>query len=343
MGLLYHKRRLKVNKMRRQIYANRIILQRLRVFLSFLLILGIAYFCYWVTSLPQWYIDATKLANASPEVLKVYGNLITPDYKIINMVRQTQLPNVQIFRLDTTELENNISQLQAIKKVYVRRYWFPARLVINVEERTPVFLLSPNLESDANSALTSDGVLIDKDYLPLSPTIKTKKLLTYGVKDGKDEVRDKKRVEELLKIVKAFETYSNQEVQYVDLRNLKDVYIMLQEYPIRLGEINDTTIARIKWIASILPEARKYKEKVKYIDLRWEDSYYLRLKESKEEVKPQKLKEQEENQPKLKLPIEAVEAAKIKEETLEENKPTEKQTKQASETENKVETNEVAQ
>lgn len=293
MGLLYQKRRLKVNKIKRQIASNRTMLIRIRILLSFFMILAIGYFCYWTLKLPQWYIDSDKLAIAHSEVLKIQGNVITPDYKIINMIRQTQLPYTQIFRLDTTELENNISQLTPIKKVYVRRYWFPARLTINVDERTPAFLLAPNLESEPNSALTTDGILIDNDYLPFNSSIKAKKLLTYGVKDGYDEVWDKKRVEEILKLIKAIEAYSNQEVQYIDLRNQKDVYIMLEEYLIRLGEINETSLNRAKWIATILPEAKKYNQKVKYIDLRWDDSYYLRLKESKEEIKQETLKKEE--------------------------------------------------
>lgn len=293
MGLLYQKRRLKVNKIKRQIASNRAMLVRIRILLSFFMILAIAYFCYWTLKLPQWYIDSNKLAIAHSEVLKIQGNVITPDYKIINMIRQTQLPYTQIFRLDTTELENNISQLTPIKKVYVRRYWFPARLTINVDERTPAFLLAPNLESEPNSALTTDGILIDNDYLPFNSSIKAKKLLTYGVKDGYDEVWDKKRVDEILKLIKAIEAYSNQEVQYIDLRNQKDVYVMLEEYLIRLGEINETSLNRAKWIATILPEAKKYNQKVKYIDLRWDDSYYLRLKESKEEIKKEALKKEE--------------------------------------------------
>ena len=176
MGLLYQKRRLKVNKIRRQIASNRTLLIRLRIILSFFMIIAIVYLCYWALKLPQWYINSEKLNRASSDVLKIHGNVITPDYKIINMVRQTQLPYIQIFRLDTTELENNISQLTPIKKVYVRRYWFHARLVINVDERTPAFLLAPNLESEPISALTTDGVVIDHDYLPLNPSIKTKKI-----------------------------------------------------------------------------------------------------------------------------------------------------------------------
>ena len=59
-----------------------------------------------------------------------------------------------------------------------------------------------------------------------------------------------------------------------------------------------TSFNRAKNIASIIPEARKYNQKVKYIDLRWDDSYYLRLKESKEEIKKEILPKKEEKEEK---------------------------------------------
>lgn len=286
MGLLYQKRRLKVNKAKRRIAAKRALLQRFRVLLSTVMVLSICYYGLCALKLPQWYIDDKKLNAADPAVLKIEGNIITPDYKIINMVRQTQIPYTQVFRLDTKELENNISKLQPVKKVYIRRYWFPARLLISIDERVPAFLLAPNLESEPHNALSTDGVLIDNDFLPfIEKNTKTRKLLTYGIKDGKEEVWDKKKVEEILKLTKAIETYSRQEVQYIDLRNQKDVYIMLKEHLIRFGEIDETALSRAKWIASILPEAEKVGPKVKYIDLRWEDSHYLRLRGAKEEIK----------------------------------------------------------
>ena len=43
------------------------------------------------------YIDLNKLMRADSSVLKIQGNVITPEYKIINMIRQTQIPNIQIF------------------------------------------------------------------------------------------------------------------------------------------------------------------------------------------------------------------------------------------------------
>ncbi|MBR1617171.1 FtsQ-type POTRA domain-containing protein, partial [bacterium] len=217
------------------------------------------------------------LMRADESVLVIKGNAITHDYKIINIIRQTHLPHVQIFKLDTKELEENLCQLQTIKKAYIRRYWFPARLVVTVEERVPVFLLAPNLESEPNSALTTDGVLIDSEYFPFKVKVKAKKLLTYGVKDGVDEVWNKKKVDAIINLTKAIEAYSEQEVQYIDYRTRDDVYIMLKDFLVRFGEINDTALKRAKWIATLLPQAQKLGSKTKYIDLRWEDSQFIRL------------------------------------------------------------------
>lgn len=308
MGLLYQKRRLKVNKIKRRIAANRALLCRIRLLISFMFICGLIYCGIKVLKLPQWYIDPDKLNKADPKVLKIQENVITPDHKIINMIRQTQLPYTQIFRLDTAELEKNISQLQPIKQVFIRRYWFPARLVITVDERTPAFLLAPNLESEPNSVLSTDGVLIDHEYLPFSSAIKARKLLTYGVRNGVDEIWDKKRVENMINLLNALEAYSNMQVKYMDSRNQDDVYIMLDDYLIRFGKVDETGLVRAKKIASILPEAQKNKNKLKYIDLRWEDSCYLRLEgvkeitpdiknTAKEKVKQQKAEKNTEEKP----------------------------------------------
>lgn len=282
MGIIYQKRRLKVNKIKRQIFGTRTLLIRFKLLLSLLLTIALCFLGVKILKSPQWYMDLNKLNLADPSVLKIQGNVITPNHKVINMIRQTQLPYTQIFRLNTKELEQNISQLQPIKKVYVRRHWFPARITVALDERIPAFLLAPNLEAQPHSALTTDGVLIDHDYLPLNPSIKVIKLLTYGVKDGVDVVWDKAKVGEILKLIRAIETYSGQQVQYIDLRNNKDVYIMLKEYLIRFGEINETSLTRVKSIAAILPEAKKIQQKIKYIDLRWEDSSYFRLEGVKE-------------------------------------------------------------
>ena len=181
--------------------------------------------------------------------------------------------------------------MQPIKRVYVRRFWLPARLNIIIEERTPVFLITPKLDSEPISAITDDGVLIDREYMPISPKFITYKIITYGVRGDDYEKWNKQRVDEILKLIKSFESYSGQKVEYVDLRNPNDVYVKLEKVLVRFGEINETALKRAKWIAAILPETEKFKQKIKYIDLRWEDAHYIKLEDASQQTIKQNTKE----------------------------------------------------
>lgn len=331
MDISYYKRRLKANKMRRQIMGVRTLLQRVRVLLALIIALLLCAFAVWVLKLPQWYLDSAKLSNADSEIIKIQGNTLTPEEKIRDMVRKTELPYTQIYRLDTKPLEENIKKLQPVKNVYIKRYWLPARIIIAIEERMSVFLLTPNLDTEPNSALTAEGVLINKDYLPFKIPQKAKIILTYGVVNGHEEVWNKKKVDKLIEITKAFEAYSGLEVKYIDLRNEKDSYVMLGEFLIRFGEINETALARIKWIAPIIPEAQKNKNNIKYIDLRWEDSRYFCLKntkDSKEEAEIKSIKSdkpEENNDKKQEILKPSTEENRPSEEKPAEEKPSEEQ------------------
>lgn len=291
MGQEYYRRRLRANKMRRKIASTRSMIRRLRMFLRLVLIILIVVFGLKVLKMHGWYLNQELLSATDESVIKIEGNIITPKYKIVDLIRQVQLPNTQIFRLDTTEMEENIKQLQPIKKVYVRRFWHPARIDVLVEERVPVFLITPKIDATPIAAITTDGVLIDREYMPISPKFKTYKIITYGVRGDDYEKWNKERVDEILRLTTALEAYSGQIVEYIDLRNPTDVYIKLEKVLIRFGEINDTALVRAKWIATILPETRNFKQKIKYIDLRWEDAHYIKLEEnsqqSKEEPKEQ--------------------------------------------------------
>ena len=291
MGQEYYRRRLRANKMRRKIASTRSMIRRLRMFLRLVLIILIVVFGLKVLKMHGWYLNQELLSATDESVIKIEGNIITPKYKIVDLIRQVQLPNTQIFRLDTTEMEENIKQLQPIKKVYVRRFWHPARIDVLVEERVPVFLITPKIDAAPIAAITTDGVLIDREYMPISPKFKTYKIITYGVRGDDYEKWNKERVDEILRLTTALEAYSGQIVEYIDLRNPTDVYIKLEKVLIRFGEINDTALVRAKWIATILPETRNFKQRIKYIDLRWEDAHYIKLEEnsqqSKEEPKEQ--------------------------------------------------------
>ncbi len=277
LSQLYYRRRLKANRYKRLINTKRRQIRTIRVFVRLAIIIAIIFFCTAVFRSHRWYLDLDAIKIPDPEVLKIEGNVITPTYKIVDMVRQTELPNTAIYKLSTREIEKNISNLEAIKKVYVRRFWLPARLLIVVEERTPVFEITPNLENAPISAITSDGVFIGRDYMPLSKRFKTTKILSYGVRGDDYENWSKERVDELTKFIKAAETYSGEEIEYLDLRDPKDVYVKLPDVLVRFGEINDATFDRAQWLATIIPETKKFKQKIKYIDLRWDEAHYIKL------------------------------------------------------------------
>ena len=119
--------------------------------------------------------------------------------------------------------------------------------------------------------------------MPIPSKFKTTKILSYGTDDNYENW-DKKKVDELLRFIKTIETYSKQNVQYLDLRNKNDIYVKLDDVLLRIGALDDTTDDRIKTIPTILPEALSLKQKVKYIDLRWRESSYIKLDTTPEKV-----------------------------------------------------------
>ncbi len=281
----YYRRKLNASKMRRAITAQRKRINQTRFLVKLLIAALICAFGLKVLKMRSWYINYEDLNAAKPWVLKIEGNVVTPTYKIVDMIRQTELPKVPLYGLDTKELEKNIEKLEAVENVFVRRFWFPfpARLIIGVQERTPLFVIAPNNETPPISAVTDDGVFIGRDYMPLSTRFKTTKILSYGTKGDDYENWDKNRVQELHKLVKAVETYSRENIVYLDIRDPRDVYILLESVLVRVGEINDTVLKRARRLSATVPQVKAYRGKVKYIDIRWEDALYMKLEGQSEE------------------------------------------------------------
>ncbi len=281
----YYRRKLNASKMRRMILAQRKRINKARFLVKLLIAALICAFGLKVLKMRSWYINHEDLNAAKPWVLKIEGNVVTPTYKIVDMIRQTELPQLPLYRLDTTELEKNIEKLEAVENVFVRRFWFPfpARLLVVVQERTPLFVIAPNNETAPISAVTDDGVFIGRDYMPLSTRFKTTKILSYGTKGDDYENWDKNRVQELHKLIKAVETYSRENIVYLDIRNPHDVYIQLDSVLVRVGEINDTVLKRARRLTATIPQVKAYARKIKYIDIRWEDALYMKLEGQSEE------------------------------------------------------------
>ena len=272
-------RRVKINQMQRNVRRSQMGLKRLRAFLRFVMVCLLVFAAYKVYKLPQWYLNKNVFSSASNNTLSIIGNNITPTYRIISVLRQYPVPQRPIYLFDTTKIEKEIEKLPPVKKVYIKRLWFPARLGIIIVERRPILSISPAPDVAPIAFFAEGGKLIGRDYLPLKNTNDTILVLTYGTKGDDYRNWDETKIKKIETIVQAMEQFSGQKVDYIDMRNPKDIYIKIPEVNVRLGELNYMALSRIRNISAILPKIKTLEKKIKYIDLRWEDTQYIKLEE----------------------------------------------------------------
>ena len=176
------------------------------------------------------------------------------------------------------DLKESIKHLEPVQDVYIRRFWFPARLQIIIIERTPILTISPEVNVAPIAFFSVDGTLIGREYMPLDATYKTWLVLTYGTKDDYRSW-DESKVRIFRTIAQSVEDLSGEPVEYIDYKDPDDIYIKIPTVNIRLGKISTTTMNRIARLPSLLPQVKMLNKKVKYIDLRWEETNYIKLDE----------------------------------------------------------------
>ena len=270
-------RRLRYAKMQRQVRKSQRRLNQLRALWRFCIILFLIFLCVFILKMPQWRLHKNAFDSLNSPALEILNNKIVSSQKILSALRRNQVSTRPIFLVKTDNLKKSIMQLEPISDVYIRRFWFPARLQIIIIERTPMITISPDINVEPIAFFSSDGKLIGKDYMPLSQDFSTVKVITYG---SGDDYRnwDKIKVNNLKKLATLVELDSGEPVEYIDYRNPKDVYVKIPTANIRLGSFNAGTFDKINRITSLLPQVKMLNKKVKYIDLRW-DTNYIKLDE----------------------------------------------------------------
>ena len=269
----YHQnRRLQQARMQRKIRQSQRRLNRLRAFWKFFLIVSLIAFGLLILKMPQWRLHSNAFDNLNSPALEIVNNRIVPSQKILSALRRNQVPLRPIFLVKTDNLKKSIKQLEPVRDVYIRRFWFPARLQIIIIERTPAITISPDIDVPPIAFFSTDGKLIGREYMSTIDDFKTVKVITYG---SGDDYRnwDKTKVNNFKKLAATVEVDSGEQVEYIDYRNPKDVYVKIPTVNIRLGSFNAGTFEKIHRIPSLLPQVKMLNKKVKYIDLRWDTSY----------------------------------------------------------------------
>jgi len=270
----YNKRKLSQFKKRRNLRKTKILRENIR-FWARIFSIGLLVLIFWVI-IPNKYLE-------------IEGNKIVSTKQLILKLKTLKIPNKPVYLLNTKSIENKILELTPVKKVFIRRYWFPARLRIVLDERTPVLSIAPTPKIEPVAVFTNDDGIIKilgKEYLPLSPLKETYKIITYD----QFSLWSPKLIKYLTDLAFYIENYSNEKLEYIDIRNPDDVFIQLKDVKLRIGRINgSTTFSNIVKVIPVLPEALKTKNEIEYIDLRW-DNVSIKLKDKEKKQEPPKEK-----------------------------------------------------
>ena len=177
-----------------------------------------------------------------------------------------------VYKLEPDKIRQNLIELEPIEDVYIRRYWFPARLQVIVKERIPLLTLYADENSPAVAFFTQDGVLIGSEYLPLPPSIQTLKVLAVG----NYREWDNTKILTIQKIADYIEQLTSEKVEYVDIRNTSDVYVKINNLKLRIGGLDSGIYDRLSRLASIKQQLKTFNKPVQYVDLRWRNSVYIK-------------------------------------------------------------------
>jgi len=280
----YNKKRMGQFKKRRELRKTKIFREKLKAFFRLIYICALIALFLFVIRLPQWYPDKTIFTSYPNKYLEIEGNSIMSSMQVLNALKPLKIPDKPIYLMDTKYIEDAVLKLTPVKKVFIRRYWFPARLRIVIDERTPVIGIAPTPKVPPIAVFTNDdGVIkiLGKPYLPLPADKSIYKIITY------DQFSSWKlaQVQYITHLANYVEDISDKKVVYIDIRNPDDVFIQLQDVKLRIGPINgSTTFSNIDKIPDVMPEAMKIKQESEYVDLRW-DNVSIKLKNKKPQEK----------------------------------------------------------
>ena len=236
-------------------------------------------FILWLSSRimisKYWFLPQNTFETYPNKNLVIIGNKMTPNDKILNSLKTVSDTKKPIYLINTVAYEKELEKLSPVKKAFVRRYWLPARFEVTIEEQIPVLTIAPNPTAPEIAAITADGRVITKDYLPInSAKYRTYKILTY------DDYATwtSHEIVSLNILAERIENFSKEKLLYLDIRNKNDVYAQLETIKIRIGELNSTLKQRIERLTSIMPQIENLKRSTDYVDLRWDNTTYLKKK-----------------------------------------------------------------
>ena len=215
-------------------------------------ILGGATLALWV--MPQWSWDG----NVQVEGLHYLSSQL--------ILRTAALPTKgRLFQIDPAKIRSRLLQLDAVEDAKVRRWLFPARLDIEIKERTPMVRL---LGTTPPTYLDNQGIPFT---LPASSSPPTR--LSVSIASGTLTPEDRLDLQTLLL---NWPTGSRGTLKICDPASWSAT---IDGVPVVLGS-GDNLGEKLHLYSQLLPLARRAEKAVEYIDLRFPEAPTLRASEA---------------------------------------------------------------
>lgn len=254
------------------------------LFLRALFITLIIFSGYKILTSQQWLYPDDIFRNTKNKNFIIMGTYITSKDKVLEVMKKINLPKKPLYTIDVKKIEEKILEIETVKKVFVRRYWFPPRLRIVIEDKTPILMISPSENANPIAFFVEDGTLLNGDLLPKNAKIYPLNVITTGSNRNDNFVNWKQdRINALVTLADNVKMYTGENVKYIDIRDPNDIYIKIKTVLIRLGKLDEDYISRLNTISAIINNLDKIEEEIEYIDLRWDVTKYIKIKGKKDE------------------------------------------------------------
>ena len=207
------------------------------------------------------------------------GNFIVSNKQIFNQIQKAAPENKYIYMFNPEKMQAEIEKLSPVKHAYVRRFIFPARLTVMIQEEIPALVIAENENSLETAAYSFDGVFIGNEYMPLLRKGRAVKVLASKEQYDEYSKWDDKKIMQLYRLAETAERNSGEKVLYIDLRQQNNVLIQLESVKVRIGKLDYDVFERVKKLNSIMKsdEIKGLLERINFIDLSWSQVQYLNI------------------------------------------------------------------
>ncbi len=242
--------------------------KKMRVFYNRIrLVFKLCFALLWMVLL--WELMHSALWMYKPAQFKLENRQLLQNAQLAPLVQP--LSGRPIYAIDTGKLARRIEErFDIVDRAVVRRRMFPARLDIQVMEKTPwAEVYADDKQAGPYGLLVPGGIisLVEYRYQPALYTNNgVEKVLAAPHTTFKLSYLD--RLREIAWQARQLKGLS---LLSVDVRNPQVVVLNFQEIPVILGRLDHNAAERLVRIVPLLPKIREFRDGIESVDLRWEN------------------------------------------------------------------------